>query len=64
LEKVENFRQPESPRKTPQLTTNPPQIHHDLPSKKHPKSPKTPAKLPFRLSKFFLPSETAKLSET
>jgi hypothetical protein len=32
--------------KTPQFTTNPPQLHHKLPSKKTPKTAKPPAKTP------------------
>jgi hypothetical protein len=35
---------PKTPRKAPQFTTNPPQKHHDLPRKKHPKIAKIPAK--------------------
>jgi hypothetical protein len=46
------------------LTTNPPQPHHDLPSKNTLKSAKLPAKLPFDLSKIFSPSAARKLVET
>jgi hypothetical protein len=39
------FLRPEkAPCKTPRVITNPPQLHHDLPSKNTPKSSKNPAK--------------------
>jgi hypothetical protein len=37
------------------FTTNPPQLHHDLPPQNTPESAKPPAKLPFCPLKFFLP---------
>jgi hypothetical protein len=49
---------------TPQFTTNPPQLHHDLPTRKRSKSAKPPAKLPFCLSKDFSSICIEKLRET
>jgi hypothetical protein len=47
------------PSKTPQVTIQPPQTHHDLPSKKHTKSPK-PLKKYHLATPIFFPKPTPK----
>jgi hypothetical protein len=61
---MEKNRRQNAPRKTPRFTKNPPQLHHDLPSKNTPEFVKPPAKLPFDLSKIFSSVPIEKLRET
>jgi hypothetical protein len=55
----------------PRLPHVPPQIHHDLPSRNTPKTPKTPTKTPFHHKPFFshqvpktLPQKLARFSKS